>query len=494
MTRSFIKERAAPLFIIAVLAIVAYLPTLTQPFISDDYPGIKRSLSYSISGWEALAKDSVERPRATTFIFSYAIYHLFGMRPAAFYSANILLHVLNCWLLFAAGRWRAIGYGVSFWAAAFFAVYEGHSEAIMWSSACNELLLFFFGFISFIFWLIFLEREKARLRWLALSFFFFLPSLLSKESAVIFVVLFALPLFFPLDQRRGGPECPPRREPVNSIRGKHAGLPLPHARLRQAPYLLPHALICVPYVVSIFMARAQSLRFHNQSFVLSAPFWVTWTNSYGRMLWFWGLSAAVSMFLWSRSGRNERRRETKKVEDRGSRIEDRLRIEDSTLDPRPSTLDLRSSIFVSFLWMGIGFIPYMFVDYMHRIPSRHTYLASAGLGWLIGAAIVVMKERYAKNYKWAPPVILLLILSHNVGYLWTKKRQQFLERAQPTERLIALARSVNGPIFVKCFPHNLAPTHAEAALELILNKPADTLIWSEEEARKRPPAATFCYE
>jgi hypothetical protein len=479
MTRSFIKERAAPLFIIAVLVIVAYLPTLTQPFISDDYPGIKRSLSYGpISGWEALAKDPVERPRATTFIFSYAIYHLFGMRPAAFYSANILLHVLNCWLLFAAGRWRAVGYRVSFWAAAFFAVYEGHSEAIMWSSACNELLLFFFGFLSFIFWLIFLEREKARLRWLALSFFFFLPSLLSKESAVIFVALFALPLFFPPNQRRG----------------RHAGLPLRYMGLRQAPYLLPHALICVPYVISIFMARAQSLRFHNQSFVLSAPFWVTWTNSYGRMLWFWGLSAAISMFLWSRSGRSEGRAETKRVEDRGSRIEDRLRSDDSILDPQSSTFDLRSSIFVSFIWMGIGFIPYMFVDYMHRIPSRHTYLASAGLGWLMGAAIVVMKERYAKNYKWASPVILLLILSHNVGYLWTKKRQQFLERAQPTERLIALARSMNGPIFVKCFPPNLAPTHAEAALELILNKPADTLIWSEEEARKRPPAATFCYE
>src|SRR5262245_60419354 len=132
MTRSFIKERAAPLFIIAVLAIVAYLPTLTQPFISDDYPGIKRSLSYGpISGWEALAKDPVERPRATTFIFSYAIYDLFGMRPAAFYSANILLHVLNCWLLFAAGRWRAVGYRVSCWAAGFFAVFGGDLASVV---------------------------------------------------------------------------------------------------------------------------------------------------------------------------------------------------------------------------------------------------------------------------------------------------------------------------------------------------------------------------
>src|SRR5262245_64695604 len=151
-----------------------------------------------------MANDSVQRVRATSFIFMYGIYRIFGLGPVAFYTANLILHIINCWLVFASGRWRAVGYRVSFWAAAFFAVYEGHSEAIMWSSACNELLLFFFGFLSFIFWLIFLEREKARLRWLALSFLFFLPSLLSKESAVIFVALFALPAFFPPHHSRGG--------------------------------------------------------------------------------------------------------------------------------------------------------------------------------------------------------------------------------------------------------------------------------------------------
>src|SRR5215475_7153542 len=280
MQRHFIKEKAAPLLILAGLATVAYLPALTQPFISDDYVGIRHSLHYGpISGWKELVNDPIERPRATTFVLSYALHRLFGMRPVAFYSANILIHILNCWLLFAAGRWRAIGYKMSFWGAAFFAVYEGHSEAIMWFSACNELLVFLFGFISYAFWFVFLQREAAKLRWmwLALSFFSFLPSLLSKESSVIFVALFAWPLV------------------------------IPKLRLRQAPYLLPHALICVPYVLSIFMNRSQSLRFHNQSFVLSAPFWVTWTKSYGRMLWFWGLSALIAMFVWNRSDRHPER-------------------------------------------------------------------------------------------------------------------------------------------------------------------------------------------
>src|SRR5215475_11050457 len=268
MAGSFIKEKAAPLFLLAVLAVGAYLPTLTQPFISDDYPNIGLALAYGpISGWVAMANDSVQRPRATTFILSYAIYHLFGPRPAAFYSANIILHVLNCWLLFAAGRWRAIGYQASFWAAVFFAVYEGHSEAIMWFSACNELLMFFFGFLSFVFWLVFLEREAARLQWLALSFFFFIPALLSKESSVIFIALFTLPLFFPPNQRRGRPACLPRWLCANPIRGRHAGLPLLYMRLRQAPYLLPHILICVPYVIAIFMTRSHSFRFNDRSFV-----------------------------------------------------------------------------------------------------------------------------------------------------------------------------------------------------------------------------------
>src|SRR5262249_47316726 len=154
----------------------------------------------------------------------------------------------------------------------------------------------------------------------------------------------------------------------NQRRGGHAGPPLRRMRLGQAPYLLPHALICVPYVISIFMARGQSLRFHNQSFVMSAPFWVTWTNSYGRMLWFWGFSATISMFLWSRSGRDEGG--PKRIADCELRIADllsprmllllrrilretgrRLSIRDpqsAISDPQSSILDLRSSILVSF--------------------------------------------------------------------------------------------------------------------------------------------------
>jgi hypothetical protein len=269
MPQYFPKAKALQLLALALLAVIAYLPTLAQPFIEDDFPNLRPALDYGpISGWDEMARDSAQRTRATSFVFSYAIYRAFGLKPAAFYAANILLHIANCWLPFAAGRWRAIGFRVSFWAAAFFAVYEGHQEAVMWFSACNELLLFFFGFLSFLCWLLFLERETARWRHWGGAFFFFLLALLSKESAVILVVLFALPLLFPRRQWREG------------------------------FYLLPQVAIGVAYVVSIFMTRSHSFRFQDQSFVLSAPFWLTWVKSYSATLWFWGLSALLALIAW----------------------------------------------------------------------------------------------------------------------------------------------------------------------------------------------------
>src|SRR5262249_50539024 len=151
--------------------------------------------------------------------------------------------------------------------------------------------------------------------------------------------------------------------------------------------------------------------------------WLTWIKSYGAMLWFWGLSAILSLILWR---------------------------------------EYKQPLLLSLIWMGISFMPYMFVDYMHRIPSRQTYLASAGLAWLVGAAIVIMRERYGQSYRWIFNAVLLIIVVHNVGYLWTKKHEQFLLRAQPTEQLLSFARKVDGHIFVKCFP--LDQLHAEAAL------------------------------
>src|SRR5438270_7837459 len=132
------------LAILALLAIVAYLPTLRQPFLEDDYPHITLAQHYGDpANWRDLAAHPF-RFRATAEWFFYGAYRMFGLHPAGFYAIAILLHILNTWLIYATGVWPAIGFEISAWAAGFFAVYEGHQEAVMRLAACNELWQFLF--------------------------------------------------------------------------------------------------------------------------------------------------------------------------------------------------------------------------------------------------------------------------------------------------------------------------------------------------------------
>src|SRR5260370_23240561 len=110
-------------FSIALLAIVSYLPTLRQPFIEDDYPNIALARVYGpVTGWVEMARDPVNRVRATTFVMTHWIERVSGLRPAAFYALSMLLHVCNCLLFSPLGRWQLIGFRVICWGAACFAI------------------------------------------------------------------------------------------------------------------------------------------------------------------------------------------------------------------------------------------------------------------------------------------------------------------------------------------------------------------------------------
>jgi hypothetical protein len=293
----------------------------------------------------------------------------------------------------------------------------------MWYSACNELLLFLFGMLSLLCWLKFLGQKLARWRWYFASLCFFTLALLSKESAVIFVPLLSLPVL------------------------------LPERKMRLMVHLIPFALLAALSMLSVFLTRSYSFRFQDGSFVLSAPFWLTWSKSFFALFWFWGLLSIIALLAWRAS---------------------------------------QGLLRVALIWIGISLTPYMFVEYVHRIPSRQIYLASAGLSLIVGAAIVALRSLYGHARRWIPATILIIILLHNVYFLWTRKRQQFVERARPTEQLIAAARNINGPLYVRCFPR--PPIIGDSAVRLALGKPLGTLIWDEQEARRRTPAATFCYQ
>lgn len=411
------------LSLLAALVLLAYLPTIYRPLLEDDYPNILQAAKYGpVSGWSAMFHDPVFRVRATSWLFINPLSQLFGTNALGYYMALILLHIANSCLLYAMGVWRALGYELSAWAAAFFAVYEGHQEAVMWVSASNEMLMLCFGLASFVLWIRFVQGSGA-VQYGA-SIIAFCLALLSKESAIVFAPLLVLPLA--IDRKLW----------------------------RYAAYLLPYGALALAVALSIVRTRSYSFRFQDGSFSLHAPFWLIWPENIARLFWFWGLASLSAILIW-----------------------------------RPRSYG--RILAIAFAWIGIGLLPYSFLTYSTRIPSRQLYLASVGLAIIVGFALLTVWRRYAHAKSAIAIALCMLVASENVIYLWTKKRTQFLERSAPTEQLISLARRTRGPIYVQCFPR--PPIVAESAVQFAAGRPASDLIWNAADAAARHPAATFCY-
>ncbi|MGH9661639.1 MAG: hypothetical protein ACRD96_24030 [Bryobacteraceae bacterium] len=410
----------ALLALLGVLATVAYTPSLSLPFISDDYVQIDLGRQFGpVSGWSALAGDVLYRARATSLVLTYWTERAFGLNALAFNSSSLLLHVLNTWLVLALGLWRPIGWRVAAVAAASFAVQHAHQEAVIWYSALPELLVFFFSVSSFLLWVLWLQDRDRKPALYAGSMACFLLALLSKESAVVVVGLLAMTLAIERVEWR-----------------------------KRVWWLVPYAAIAAVYAGLIFTARESHLHFNDAgTFALDAPFWSVLARSTGRLLWFWGLVSLIALAAW-----RERR----------------------------SALLLA----VAGAWMAITFLPYSFLTYMPFVPSRHTYWASVGRALIIAAGVLAFSAHYRK--RWATALLALVIVAHNYGYLWLRKRPQFVERARPTEMLVDFARRVDGPIYLHCFPYGREV--AELALEVRLNRQLEPAPTPSPD-----PARVFCW-
>jgi hypothetical protein len=337
--------------------------------------------------------------------------------PLAFNLTSLALHILNTFLVAALGVWKPIGWRISIPAAAFFAIAEGHQEAVIWFAASPELNVFTFILLGFICWVAWLQSER-RSAWLYTGCVAaFLAALLSKESAVAFVGLQAVGVWY-------------------------------NGRARRWDWLAiaPFAGMAAVYFLLAWMARSNHLHFRDGTFSLAAPFWITLPNSLLRMLWIWGIAALGVLWRFRRSA--------------------------------PVT----PIVGIALLWSVITLGPYSFLTYMTRVPSRHTYLASAGLALLVGAAASVLAAEFWPRRRAMLAALAAIVVVHNAGYLWTRKQQQFLERSRATTELVELARKTRGPIVVECFPYALDV--AEGAIELEARQPKERLIFQTSSGCK----------
>jgi len=217
---------------------------------------------------------------------------------------------------------------------------------------------------------------------------------------------------------------------------------------------LPLALVAGGYFAMAFAARDTHLHFNDGTFSLHAPFVKVLVRSMGGLLWVWGL---VTLLLFSMK----------------------------VLRPWPRVVP------IGLAWMVVTLLPYSFLTYMPRVPSRHTYWASVGLSLIVASGFLALRNHTAVlNRRWLVPAMASIIAIHQCGYLWTVLHHRYTFRAEPTERLLKVARETKGTIYANCFPYS--PIIAQYAIEIALEGSAKPKFEVGSEAAKHLDARDFC--
>jgi hypothetical protein len=185
--------------------------------------------------------------------------------------------------------------------------------------------------------------------------------------------------------------------------------------------IAPHAAVSVLYFALILFAKSNHLHWNDGTFQLGWHFFTVILNSTTRIFWFWGGLAMLALYLMRRQ--------------------------------------------VNWLIVGIGIawillclLPYSFVSYMPRVPSRHVYLAMVGRSLILALALGLLWQ-----YRRLAGTVAALFLLYNALYVGIYKRSQFVARANATEQLVETASKIKADAYsVECFPHD--PELASLAL------------------------------
>ncbi|MCZ2157284.1 MAG: glycosyltransferase family 39 protein [Bryobacterales bacterium] len=255
--------------LLAMAAILPYLPFLTLPPISDDYMQIGLARDFiSADGVSRLAVDALYRTRATSLLLTRLIEAAAGTDIFSHRLVSVLLHFANGLLIWALGVWPRIGYRRSFAAAIAFLLLASHQEAVIWVAAVHELLVFAFVVLCLLGWVQWLCLRHVG--WLALSLAAFTLALYSKESAAVLPVLLAGAWLLEGERRR-----------------------------MDFFFILVSLAAALVYAWAVFAAGANHQHLNDGTFSLRAPFLLNVLRTLWRLYLPWG-SAVVLYLLWRR--------------------------------------------------------------------------------------------------------------------------------------------------------------------------------------------------
>jgi hypothetical protein len=220
----------------------------------------------------------------------------------------------------------------------------------------------------------------------------------------------------------------------------------PERRGAVLPLLAAGAATTAAYFLLAFGQRAEHQHFNDGTFSFHAQLIRTLLNSAARGLWIWGGLSLAAIAAYR------------------------------------AKVDFRLFAFAA-AWFLAGLLPYSFLTYMPRIPSRHHYVGSVGMAIIVSIAFWAFIQARRRTGLIAGALACVFV-AHNWGYLWVAKKPQFEWRASLIENFLTFVSEEPGlPVVNGC--HDLNSGEARKALHYRLHLDPEMLVPSSTEAGVR---------
>ncbi len=207
---SFVTAHSTGLVLIglALLLLLAYFPILPGGFLNDDHVHIAHFLDRgrdyvqgSGLGYWFFEHNGAVFLRPVLQWLWLSNYIFWGVSATGYYLTNILLHVLNAFLVYLL-IWRVIRHRLGAAAGAIlFALHPTHPNSVAWIADGVDVLAALFSLLCAVFFVLY--RQRGERRFFALSASAFALATLTKESTVALpIALLAYDILFTF-RRRG---------------------------------------------------------------------------------------------------------------------------------------------------------------------------------------------------------------------------------------------------------------------------------------------------
>lgn len=194
------------LVFLAALAFALFAPSLGGEFIMDDWGYITHNpwITTTVTPFHFWTTFDQVDFWPLTYTYYWAAYRLFGEQPFYYHVINVLLHVMNAWLVMQLAARLKLRWPL--FAAVLFLAHPLHTQAVSWIVQFKTL---FSTALAMECTLLYLEfaLTKRKMFWV-LSLFAFTLSLLAKTSALFLPVIF---FFLPAAVEEG------RKRPVRYL-------------------------------------------------------------------------------------------------------------------------------------------------------------------------------------------------------------------------------------------------------------------------------------